>query len=81
MGYSFQIRPSNSERGYELSCEGVLPRSVHCDELIHALLEAAQRGRNLGGDIEIYDGRGKLMEVLPLDSKRVLNRALRACRI
>lgn len=81
MGYSFQIRPSEAEKGYELSCDGVLPRSVHCDQLLHALMEAAQRGRNLPGDIQIYDGRGKLMEVLPLDSKRALNRALRACRV
>ena len=81
MGYSFQIRPSESESGYELSCDGVLPKSVHCDQLLHALMEAAQRGRDLNGDIQIFDGRGKLMEVLPLDSRKTLNRAMRACRL
>ncbi|MHA3773275.1 hypothetical protein ACXR0O_17215 [Verrucomicrobiota bacterium sgz303538] len=81
MAYSFQIRPADSDNGYELSCDGVLPKSVHCDQLLHALMEAAKRGRNLNGTIQIFDGRGKLMDVVPLDSQKTLNRAMRACRL
>jgi hypothetical protein len=78
--FSFQIRPLRAGQGYELSCEGVLHETVRYSKLLHALMEAAQRGKHLAGAIEIFDARGELMEVLPLQSGKALNRAFHACK-
>ncbi len=81
MAFTFQIRPLLFEKGYELSCDGVLPERVRHGHLLHALVQAAQTGRALAADVQIFDDRGELMETLPLGSPKRLHRALRACGV
>ena len=67
MPFHFQIRPVGEvEQGFELSCEGILPDSVHHPRLIQAVIHAVQVGSHLPGEIRVYDCTGELAEVLPL---------------
>ncbi len=79
MAFAFQIRPLSSEHGYELSCDGVLPERECHGRLLHALMQAVQLGRHLPAEVQIFDGRGVLMETLPLGSRRSITQAFRAC--
>ncbi len=66
MPFAFQIRPLSLARGFELTCEGVLPSARNHSRLFEAIVQAAQLGRDLDGEIQIFDDAGHLIEVLPL---------------
>jgi len=66
MPFAFQIRPISIERGFYLSCAGILPDEVRHPRLIDAIVQAAQLGRDLDGEIQIFDSQGLLAETLPL---------------
>jgi hypothetical protein len=74
MHFHFQIRPvGQAEQGFELTCEGIFPNSVHHPRLIQAVIHAVQIGSHLNGDIRVYDCMGELAEVLPLRLDDVFN--------
>lgn len=66
MPFIFQIRPLSLERGFLLSCEGVLEGELRFRRLADAIVHAAQMGRDLEGEIHIYDTSGRVAEALPL---------------
>jgi hypothetical protein len=68
MPFAFQIRPISIEQGFYLSCEGIMRDQVRHPRLIDAIVHAAQLGRDLDGEIQIFDAQGFLAESLPLPS-------------
>lgn len=66
MPFVFQIRPVAPDEGFDLSCQGVFASDVRHPRLIDAIVQAAQIGRDLSGEIHIYDCDGRVTEVLPL---------------
>ena len=66
MPFIFQIRPVSLEKGFDLSCEGLLEHEVRKPRLIEAVDHAVQLGRDLDGEIQIFDVAGRVAEVLPL---------------
>jgi hypothetical protein len=66
---TFQIRPVSIDQGFELSCEGLIEASVPHRRLIDAIVQAVQMGRDFTGSIHIFDGEGKVAEVLPLPDR------------
>jgi len=66
MPFTFEIRPISLEEGFHLRCEGVLGQDTRHSRLIDAIVQAAQLGRDLDGEIRIYDSLGLIAEVLPL---------------
>ncbi len=66
MSFIFQIRPVSLEKGFDLSCEGLLKEDVREPRLIDAVVHAVQLGRELDGEIQIFDVEGCVAEVLPL---------------
>lgn len=66
MSFAFQIRPLSLARGFELTCDGILPDAQNHPRLIEAIVQAAQLGRDLDGEIQIFDATGHLIEALPL---------------
>jgi hypothetical protein len=69
MSFLFQIRPISPEAGFDLLCEGVLSSGVRHSRLIDAVVHAVQLGREADGEIEIFDARGRVAEVLPLPAR------------
>lgn len=65
MSSTFDIRPLGLENGFSIA-------SAHLDHparrrrLIDAIVYAVQLGRDLDGEIRIFDTSGKLAEILPL---------------
>jgi hypothetical protein len=66
MPFIFQIQPVSIERGFTLSCEGILDEPVLYTRFIDAVIHAAQLGRELDGEIHIFSPAGRVAEVLPL---------------
>lgn len=66
MSFTFRIDPIALDAGFELSCEGILPESVHHSRLIEAIIHAVQIGHHLDGQIQVFDCDGNVAEVLPL---------------
>ena len=66
MSFIFLIRPVSVEKGFDLSCEGVLRDDVRYRRLIDALGHALELGRNLDGEIRIFDVEGSVADVFPL---------------
>lgn len=67
MPFQFHIRPvGDLEQGFELSCEGIFPRSVHHGRLIEAVIHAVQIGHHLPGEIRVFGCEGEVLETLPL---------------
>jgi hypothetical protein len=66
MSFIFQIRPVSLEKGFDLSCEGLLRDEVREPRLIDAIVHAVRLGRELDGEIQIFDVEGHVAEVLPL---------------
>lgn len=66
MPFTFQIRPFSIEEGFSLSCEGILAEPLHQRKLINAIIEAVVIGRDLPGEIQIFDCSGTVVETLPL---------------
>ena len=66
MPFAFQIRPLSLARGFELTCEGIIPSALHYPRLFEAMVQAAQLGRDLDGEIQLFDSAGHLLETLPL---------------
>jgi hypothetical protein len=69
MPFVFQIRPVTPDEGFDLSCQGIFASEVRHRRLIDAVVQAAQLGRDLNGEIHIYDCDGRVTEVLPLPSR------------
>lgn len=69
MPFVFQIRPVTPDEGFDLSCQGIFAGEVRHPRLIDAIVQAAQLGRDLDGEIHIYDSDGRVTEVLPLPSR------------
>jgi hypothetical protein len=66
MPRTFEIRPLGIGLGFSISCEGDLHEDARRLRLIDAIVHAVQLGRDLEGEIQIFDAAGKLAEVLPL---------------
>ena len=66
MSFIFQIRPVSLEKGFDLSCEGLLRDEVREPRLIDAIVHAVRLARELDGEIQIFDVEGHVAEVLPL---------------
>ncbi|RYD75690.1 MAG: hypothetical protein EOP84_17910 [Verrucomicrobiaceae bacterium] len=66
MSFAFQIRPLSLMRGFQLTCDGILPDAQNYPRLFEAIVQAAQLGRDLDGEIQIFDTTGHLIEALPL---------------
>ncbi len=62
----FQIHPLTVDRGFELECEGILPKPLQLQRLIEAVIAAAQIGQGLDAEIRIFDSTGGVAEVLEL---------------
>ncbi|MES2570807.1 MAG: hypothetical protein V4710_12245 [Verrucomicrobiota bacterium] len=62
----FHIRPLSIENGFTLDCEGVISNPLKRQRLYEAVITAAQIGKDLNGEIQIFDSVGSLAEVLPL---------------
>ena len=69
MPFVFQIRPVTPDEGFDLSCQGVFASDVRHQRLIDAIVQAAQIGRDLNGEIHIYDSEGRVTAVLPLPGR------------
>ena len=66
MAFTFHIRPIGLDKGFDLSCEGVFPDSVHHSRLIEAVIHAVQVGNQLEGEIQVFDCDGNVAEILPV---------------
>ncbi len=62
----FQIHPLTVDRGFQLECEGILPKPLQLQRLIEAVIAAAQIGQGLEAEIRIFDSTGDVAEVLEL---------------
>ncbi len=72
MRLAFKIRPARGETGFDLACEEAFSGSVRHRRLMDAIVQAVHRGRGAGGEIQIFDSNGKIVDVLPLpDDTRV----------
>lgn len=66
MGFVFQIRPVSLEKGFTLSCDGILEHQRSYRRLIEALRDAILLGRALEGEVRIFDVEGRIADILPL---------------
>jgi hypothetical protein len=66
MPFTFQICPAVAEQGFEMSCRGIMEDHVHHRTLMDAIVEAVQLGRATGGEIQILDSAGVVVDVLPV---------------
>lgn len=65
--FTFHIHPVGGlDKGFDLSCEGIFPDSVHHSRLIEAVIHAVQVGHRLDGQIQVFDCDGNVAEVLPV---------------
>jgi hypothetical protein len=64
--FIFRIHPRGIEEGFELTCEGVLPRALQVERLYDAVIYALHLGRDLDGELHLYDSSGRLAEMYPL---------------
>ena len=64
--FIFQIRSLSLSEGFEVICDGILERPLRIGRLFSAVAVAAQLGRDSGGEIQIFDVGGDVVEVLPL---------------
>lgn len=62
----FEIRPIDFDQGFTISRKGLPQISVRRLRLIDAIVHAALLGRDLDGEIRIFDTKGDLSEILPL---------------
>ncbi len=66
MPFVFQIRPVSIETGFDLSCEGILEETSHHERFIDAIIRAAQLGRDMDAEIQLFDSNGRPVETLQL---------------
>ena len=66
--FIFQIRSLSLSEGFEVICDGILERPLRIARLFAAVAVAAQLGRDSGGEIQIFDVGGDVVEVLPLSN-------------
>lgn len=71
--FIFRIRPLSMEEGFELACEGVLPSPVCLGRLYDAVIYALHLGRDLDGELHLFDTSGRLAERYPLHPDRPLS--------
>ncbi len=64
--FVFQIHPCGIEEGFELSCEGILPQPLPVQRLYDAVIYALHLGRDLEGELHLFDSSGRLAEIYPL---------------
>lgn len=64
--FVFQIRSISLSEGFEVNCDGVLDHPLRIRRLFEALAAAVHLGRDLAGEIRIFDVAGDVIEVLPL---------------
>lgn len=69
--FVFQVRTLGIEKGFELSCEGVLEHPLQPMRLIDAVVHATQLARHLRARIEIFDSYGELAEIIELNGPQV----------
>ena len=66
MPFIFRIRPVSLEKGFTLTCDGILQDELFHQRLVDAVVQAVQLGRHLDGEIQIFDVEGRLADTLPL---------------
>ena len=64
--FIFQIHPCGIEKGFELSCEGILAEPLQVKRLYDAVIYAIQVGRDLEGELHLFDSSGRLAEIYSL---------------
>lgn len=64
--FVFQVRSLSLKEGFEVDCDGILERPLKIGRLFEALAVAVQLGRDLDGEIRIFDVAGEVIEVLRL---------------
>lgn len=64
--FIFQIHPREIETGFALSCEGILAKPLQVKRLYDAIIYAMQIGRDLEGELHLFDSSGRLAEVYAL---------------
>ncbi len=64
--FIFKIHPRGIEQGFELSCEGILPQPLQVKRLYDAVIYALHLGRELEGELHLFDSNGRLAEIYPL---------------
>ena len=66
MACTFEIRPIGLGEGFSISCRRLFDEDQRRLRLIDAIVHAALLGRDLEGEIQIFDASGQLAEILPL---------------
>jgi hypothetical protein len=75
MGFTFQIRPVTIEKGFVLSCEGILREERIHRRLVDAVVDAIMLGRELEAELQIFDADGKVAEIFQLRPSRSSGRS------
>ncbi len=65
--FVFQVHPCGIEEGFELSCEGILSDPLRVKRLYDAIIYALHLGRDLDGELQLFDSSGRLAETYPLN--------------
>lgn len=76
--FVFRIRPLSLEEGFELACDGILPSPMRLGRLYDAVIYALHLGRDLQGEMHLFDSAGRLAERYPLHPRLPLSNAARA---
>lgn len=64
--FVFLIRPLSVEKGFALECEGILSVPLQVGRLFEAVLAAGQIGQGLDAEVQIFDARGEVVEIMEL---------------
>jgi len=64
--FVFRIRPLSLEKGFELTCDGVMPRPEHHERLYDAVIRSFHIGLDLDAEVRILDCDGQLADTIPL---------------
>ena len=70
--FVFQIRPLSVEKGFELECDGILPKPLRVHRLVEAIIASAQIGEGLNAEIQIFNTAGEVTEVMKFNRELVL---------
>jgi hypothetical protein len=76
--FVFRIRPLSLEEGFELACDGILPSPMRLSRLYDAVIYALHLGRDLRGELHLFDSAGRLAERYPLHPELPLSSAAQA---
>jgi len=62
--FVFVIQPVSIEEGFTVECEGVTEAPVSAGRLFEAVVLATQLGKQEDFEIQIFDTRGRAVEVI-----------------